>query len=113
MIKSNLDSILSDLRDFDTDAEEMISLALRNSAETVKDYLVANWPEDTGRSKAGWEVQASGPLEVEVVNTTDYAHHVHGRGEPPLAERLLDEVTPQAEQEFLEEISRAFTEALD
>lgn len=116
-LDTNLDDILSDLRDFDSDAEEMITLAGRMSAQVVYDHIVANWPVASGASRAGWDITEVSPTHIVVENSTDYAMYVHSHpnqdGPPPLAERLYDEIAPTAEQEFVDHITSAFEEALE
>ena len=58
-------------------AQEQIGMLLRSASRALREYLLASWPVDTGRSLRAWRNFVRGFTWV-VQNPVDYAVHING-----------------------------------
>lgn len=85
-----------------------IERVIDTEAEAAVRRIQAQWPVDTGASRAGFQVLKSGPLDVSIVNPVSYSGYVHRKGDPTrLANTLVPREVQTARQRIYAEIRRA------
>lgn len=89
-------------------------IVLLAGAQDVLVQLRQGWPVVTGRSRAGWDVQAVQQpfIGYRVTNGVDYSQWVHraGEGPDPLWEQQMIAIRDQVLPPVVERLNRTITE---
>ena len=89
-------------------------IVLLAGAQDVLVQLRQGWPVVTGRSRAGWDVQAIQQpfIGYRVTNSVDYSQYVHraGEGPDPLWEQQMLAIRDQVLPPVVERLNRTITE---
>lgn len=85
-----------------------VERVIDDEAHAAVRRIQAQWPVDTGASRAAFTVIKSSPLDVSIVNPVSYSGHVHRSGErTPLALTLVPREVQTARQRIAAELRRA------
>lgn len=94
----------------------ILDAAIMDAAENIRDGVREAWPVWAGPRPAGkphsrtlWAIEHPSPLVIALVNTADYASHVHADpkfgGPPGLGDRLIEAAVIEVQNDPLDFVS--------